>query len=123
MLSPWPEPAPYRAGSVTTAAPDRHNSPRRREDLRFSVMPTGSAGRPGRLAFRVPRRFDVPVMVVCPEFTPAQAQECIDGGDVPELARAKEVGVADIDSGHLPMVTKPAEPARFLAATADAADR
>ena len=67
------------------------------------------------------RRWDVPVVVVCPEFTPAQAREWIDAGDVPELARAKEVEFADIDSGHWPMLTAPAELARILAAAADTA--
>ncbi|EEP70537.1 esterase [Micromonospora sp. ATCC 39149] len=62
------------------------------------------------------RRFDVPIVVVCPEFTPAEAQEWIAAGDVPELARAKHVELADIDSGHWPMVTRPAELARVLAA-------
>jgi pimeloyl-ACP methyl ester carboxylesterase len=60
------------------------------------------------------RRFDVPVVVVCPEFTPAQAQEWIGGGDVPELAAAKHVDFVDIDSGHWPMFTKPVELARLL---------
>jgi pimeloyl-ACP methyl ester carboxylesterase len=67
------------------------------------------------------RRFDVPVTVVCPEFTPAQAQGWIDAGEVAELARAKHVDLVDIDSGHWPMVTKPAELARLLAAAADGA--
>ncbi|WP_030920631.1 alpha/beta fold hydrolase [Streptosporangium amethystogenes] len=64
------------------------------------------------------RRFDVPVLVVCPEFTPAQAQEWIAAGDVPELAKAKHLDLVDIDSGHWPMITKPAELARLLAAAA-----
>ncbi|MGW0802457.1 alpha/beta fold hydrolase [Nonomuraea sp. NPDC002799] len=64
------------------------------------------------------RRFDVPVVVVCPEFTPAQAQEWIDAGDVPELAKAEHVGFVDIDSGHWPMTSRPAELARLLAEAA-----
>jgi len=64
------------------------------------------------------RRFDVPVVLVCPEFSPAQAQEWIGNGDVPELAKAKHVEYVDIDSGHWPMFTKPKELARLLAATA-----
>jgi pimeloyl-ACP methyl ester carboxylesterase len=64
------------------------------------------------------RRYDVPVVLVCPEFTPAQAREWIDGDDVPELAKAKHVEYVDIDSGHWPMVSKPAELARLLAAAA-----
>lgn len=61
------------------------------------------------------RRFDVPVVVVCPEFTPAQAQEWISAGDVPELARVKHLDFVDLDSGHWPMLTKPAELAGLLA--------
>jgi pimeloyl-ACP methyl ester carboxylesterase len=64
------------------------------------------------------RRYDVPVVVVCPEFTPAQAREWIGAGDVPELAKAKHVDFVDIDSGHWPMASKPAELARLLAAAA-----
>ena len=67
------------------------------------------------------RRFDVPVVLVCPEFTPAQAQEWIRAGELPELARAKHLDFVDIDSGHWPMFTRPDELARLLAA--EAADR
>ena len=66
------------------------------------------------------RRFDVPVLLVCPEFTPAQAREWIDAGDVPELARAKHLDMVDLDSGHWPMLTRPAELAGLLAAAATA---
>jgi pimeloyl-ACP methyl ester carboxylesterase len=64
------------------------------------------------------RRYDVPVVLVCPEFTPAQAQEWIAAGDLPELAKAKRLDFVDIDSGHWPMFSKPVELARLLAAAA-----
>ena len=64
------------------------------------------------------RRYDVPVLLVCPEFTPAQARKWIDAGDVPELAAAKHLDFVDIDSGHWPMISKPAELARLLDAAA-----
>lgn len=67
------------------------------------------------------RRFDVPVVLVCPEFTPAQARKWIDSGDVPELAKAKHLDFVDIESGHWPMVSRPTELARLLAAVADGA--
>lgn len=67
------------------------------------------------------RRYDVPVVLVCPEFSPDQAREWIAAGDVPELARATHVDFVDIDSGHWPMATKPAELARVLATVADKA--
>ena len=60
------------------------------------------------------RRFDVPVLLVCPEFSPDQAKAWINAGDVPELSRATDVAYEDIDSGHWPMVTRPAELARIL---------
>jgi pimeloyl-ACP methyl ester carboxylesterase len=64
------------------------------------------------------RRYDVPVVLICPEFTPAQAREWIDAGELPELAKAKHLDMVDIDSGHWPMFTRPAELARLLAAAA-----
>jgi pimeloyl-ACP methyl ester carboxylesterase len=70
------------------------------------------------------RRYGVPVTLVCPEFSPAQAQEWIDSGDLPELAAIAKTGhldLVDIDSGHWPMLTKPAELARLLAAATDGA--
>jgi pimeloyl-ACP methyl ester carboxylesterase len=65
------------------------------------------------------RRFDVPVVVICPEFTPAQARAWIDAGDVPELAQAKHLAFVDIDSGHWPMFSKPVELAQLIAAAAE----
>ncbi|MET9145387.1 alpha/beta hydrolase [Streptomyces sp. NPDC004042] len=64
------------------------------------------------------RRFDVPVVVVCPEFTPAQAEKWIASGESPELARAAHLDYVDIDSGHWPMTTRPRELARVLAEAA-----
>jgi pimeloyl-ACP methyl ester carboxylesterase len=65
------------------------------------------------------RRYDVPVVVICPEFTPAQAQEWIDQGEVPELAKSKNVSYVDIDSGHWPMISAPADLARLLSQAAE----
>ncbi|WP_027945466.1 alpha/beta fold hydrolase [Amycolatopsis taiwanensis] len=67
------------------------------------------------------RRFEVPVAIVCPEFTPAEAKEWINAGDVAELGKVKHLDFIDIDSGHWPMHTKPAELARLLAAAAEPA--
>jgi pimeloyl-ACP methyl ester carboxylesterase len=61
------------------------------------------------------RRYDVRVVLVCPEFTPAQAREWIEAGDLPELAKVKHLDLVDLDSGHWPMFSKPAELARLLA--------
>jgi len=60
------------------------------------------------------RRYDVPVVLVCPEFSSAQAREWIGQGKVPELAKSKNVSFADIESGHWPMISAPAELASLL---------
>ena len=65
------------------------------------------------------RRYAVPVVLVCPEFTPAQAREWIAQGEVPELANSKNVSFLDVDSGHWPMISAPAELARLLAQAAE----
>lgn len=71
------------------------------------------------------RRHEVPITLVCPEFTPAQAKDVIAAGDVPELAKSTRLELVDIDSGHWPMFTRPAELARLLveAATAPQGER
>ena len=68
------------------------------------------------------RRRDVPVVLVCPEYSPAQAKEWIDGGEVPELAAARNLSYVDIDSGHWPMISAPAELARILSDATDLSD-
>ena len=65
------------------------------------------------------RRYHVPVTLICPEFTPAQAQEWIEAGEVPELAKASRLDYLDIDSGHWPMFTQPVKLAQLLAHCAD----
>ncbi|MEU9243336.1 alpha/beta hydrolase [Streptomyces sp. NPDC048385] len=89
-----------------------------RRALASAAIPVPAGVAKGVVRLTDERRFDVPVVVVCPEFTPTQAQEWIKGGGFPELARAKHVDFADIDSGHWPMVTRPAELARILATVA-----
>lgn len=66
------------------------------------------------------RRYDVPVTLVCPEFTPAQATEWLEAGEIPELAEAARLDFVDIDSGHWPMFTRPVELAGILADCAQA---
>ncbi|NEA97946.1 alpha/beta hydrolase [Streptomyces sp. SID13726] len=89
-----------------------------RRELAAAAIPVPEGVAKGVVRLTDDRRFDVPVVVVCPEFTPAQAREWIAAGDVPELARAKRVDFVDIDSGHWPMVTEPVALARILAEAA-----
>jgi pimeloyl-ACP methyl ester carboxylesterase len=64
------------------------------------------------------RRYDVPAVLICPEFSPAEAQEWMDAGNMPELVRAKHLELVDIDSGHWPMFSAPKELAQLLASLA-----
>ncbi|MBG0816925.1 alpha/beta fold hydrolase [Planomonospora sp. ID82291] len=87
-----------------------------RREFASAALPVPAGVAQGVVRLTDERRFAVPVLVVCPEFTPAQAREWIAAGDVPELARAKNLEFVDLDAGHWPMITKPAELARLLAA-------
>ena len=53
--------------------------------------------------------------------TPDEAREWIDAGDVPELAAHQALEMVDIDSGHWPMISRPAELAAMIARIADSA--
>ena len=91
----------------------------RRRRIESAAIRVPEAVTKGVVHLRDERRFDVPVTLVCPEFSPAQAREWIDGGEVPELAKARHVDYVDIESGHWPMFTRPAELAGLLAKAAD----
>jgi pimeloyl-ACP methyl ester carboxylesterase len=88
------------------------------DELKASVaagaVPVPVAVTRGMVRLSDPRRYDVPVTLVCPEFSPAQAKEWIGSGEVPELAKAARLELVDIDSGHWPMFTRPTELARLL---------
>lgn len=108
-VMPFPGWDPFEGADVV----DLDESARRAFEAAAIPVPEGVAR--GAVQLTDERRFDIPVVVVCPEFTPAQARDWIAAGDVPELARTKHVDLVDIDSGHWPMVTRPTELARVLA--------
>lgn len=89
-----------------------------RDRIASAAVPVPEAVARGVVRLTDDRRLDVPVTLVCPEFTPAQAQEWIAAGDIPDLGRAARVEYADIDSGHWPMFTRPRELAEVLARAA-----
>lgn len=93
-----------------------------RQAIASAAIPVPGGVAKGIVHLADERRFDVPVIVVCPEFSPGQAREWIAAGEVTELAKAKHVEFVDIDSGHWPMFTKPEELARLLAAAAAAGE-
>jgi pimeloyl-ACP methyl ester carboxylesterase len=89
-----------------------------RRNIAAAAIPVPEGVSKGVVRLSDERRFDVPVVLVCPEFTPAQAREWIAAGDVPELTKAKHLDYVDIESGHWPMFSQPIELARLLAAAA-----
>ncbi|BCB87742.1 alpha/beta fold hydrolase [Phytohabitans suffuscus] len=114
-VMPFPGWGPFEGADSA----DLDDEARRR--IASAAIPVPEAVAKGVVRLADERRFDVPVVMVCPEFTAAQAREWIDEGDVPELAKVKRLDLVDIDSGHWPMITRPVELARLLAAAADGA--
>jgi pimeloyl-ACP methyl ester carboxylesterase len=90
-----------------------------RDRFASAALPVPEAVARGVVRLTDERRFDVPVVVVCPEFTPAQAEKWIAAGESAELARATQLVYVDLDSGHWPMVTRPRELAHVLAEAAN----
>ncbi|WP_404962396.1 alpha/beta fold hydrolase [Streptomyces sp. 147326] len=86
-----------------------------RHRLASAAVPVPEGVARGVVRLTDERRFGVPVVVVCPEFTPAQAEAWIAAGESPELARATSLEYVDLDSGHWPMATCPRDLARVLA--------
>lgn len=112
-LMPFPGWEPFEgpdAADLDQAARDRFAS---------AALPVPEAVARGVVRLHDERRFEVPVVVVCPEFSPAQAEKWITGGESPELARAARLAYVDLDSGHWPMATRPRELARVLAEATD----
>ena len=87
--------------------------------IALAAIPVPEGVTRGVITLADDRRYDVPVVLVCPEFTPAEAREWIEQGEVPELAKSKNVSYADIDSGHWPMISAPADLARLLSQAAE----
>ena len=85
-----------------------------RERIASGAVPVPGGVSKGSVRLGDERRFGVPVLLVCPEYSPDEARGWIDAGDVPELNRAAQVAFVDINSGHWPMVSQPAELARIL---------
>jgi pimeloyl-ACP methyl ester carboxylesterase len=85
-----------------------------RQRLAAGTIPVPEPVSKGIVRLADERRFDVPVTLVCPEYTPEQARTWIGDGQIPELAAARHVSYLDIDSGHWPMISRPADLARVL---------
>jgi len=85
-----------------------------RDRFAAAAVPVPAGVALGRVELGDERRFEIPVVLVCPEFSPDDARAWVERGDVPELARVRHLSYVDIDSGHWPMLTHPAALARLL---------
>ncbi|GAB2686925.1 alpha/beta fold hydrolase [Thalassiella azotivora] len=112
---PFPGWAPFEGPDAADLDEDAR---RRFED---AAVPVPEGVTRGLVRLRDARRHDVPVVMVCPEYSPEQAREWFASGEVPELRDPDRVELVDIDSGHWPMRTRPAELAGILADVADRA--
>ena len=69
------------------------------------------------------RRYQVPVTMVCPEYTAADLRNWVAQGEVSELAKITEVEYVDIGGGHWPQLTQPENLARVILTAAEQAGR
>lgn len=53
------------------------------------------------------RRYDVPITVIACEFTTTQLREWMSEGQLPELAKMRDVTYVDLPTGHWPQFTRP----------------
>jgi pimeloyl-ACP methyl ester carboxylesterase len=62
------------------------------------------------------RRYDVPVTVVCPEFTSEMLRRWIEQGMEPvrEFTKIRDVEYVDLPTGHWPQFTRPEDLARAI---------
>lgn len=87
-----------------------------------AAQPVPAAVTTGVVRLRDERRFELPVVLVCPEYSPEEARAWLDDGQMPELERVGQLSMVNIDSGHWPMLTRPGELAELLASLASGSD-
>lgn len=93
---------------------------RARAEFRERAIPS-----PGRLAtdpqqLSDERRYDVPVTVVCPEFSADLLRKWIEQGMEPvqEFAKLRQLDYVDLPTGHWPQFTRPGDLAAAILAAA-----
>lgn len=90
-----------------------------RDRIAAAAIPVPGAVAGAKVRLTDDRRYEVPVVMVCPEYTPGQVKAWVAEGELPEIPKIRSVDYVDIDSGHWPMFTRPDELARLLAGIAD----
>ncbi len=76
-------------------------------ELAERALPVAGGVAHGVVEWTTERRHEVPMAMVCPEFTPEQVREWLEAGDLPEVEANDQVMLLDIETGHWPMVSAP----------------
>lgn len=92
-----------------------------RERFRSIAIPQPARVASDQQVLRDPRRYDVPVTVICCEFPSAVLREFIAEGHpyTAELAKINDVELVDLPTGHWPQFTRPRELATAILAAVD----
>jgi len=90
-----------------------------RAEFRDRAVPSPAHVTRDRQQLSDERRYDVPVTVICTEFTSAMLRGWIEQGLAPlrELAKIRDVEYLDLPTGHWPQFTRPEELARAIVAS------
>lgn len=80
-----------------------------REEFRARAIPSAGHLATDAIELTNDSRYDVPLTVICPEFTSATLSEWIAAGERPvsEFSNFKEVEYLDLPTGHWPQFTRP----------------
>ncbi len=93
------------------------------EALAASMIPSPEGAVVGPVSLHDDLRYDVPLTMVCPEFTPDQLRAWLAAGEpnLAELSRVKDLSYVDLPTSHWPQVTRPAELAAAIVEAAGGA--
>ena len=72
-----------------------------------------------------PQRYEVPVTMICPEFSEQDVRGWIeqDFDPVVELPKIQHLSYVDLHSGHWPQASRPDDLAKIILKAADAGER
>lgn len=79
-----------------------------RDQIAADTVPVPEGVSKGIVRLTDESRYDVPVVMICPEYTPEDVREWLGEGHLPELAKVRNLSYVDIDTGHWPMFSAPA---------------
>ncbi len=90
-----------------------------REHFRSIAIPQPARVASDKQVLSDPRRYDVPVTVICCEFTTEQLLRWMKAGEFDELEKVVDYELVDLPTGHWPQFTKPSELAHAILVAVD----